>query len=69
MADEDEFYKGELVEGHGAFLLRERDSYRVKEEDWRQLGAPVGGLGPGVLIVPRDAEIHPCLNYPAGRQF
>jgi hypothetical protein len=33
----DEGYKGELVVGRGAFLLRERSSYRVKEEDWREL--------------------------------
>jgi hypothetical protein len=36
MADE-EVCKGEMVKGRGAFLLRERGSYRVKEEDWREL--------------------------------
>jgi hypothetical protein len=33
MAAEDKC-KGELVEGRGAFLWRDRSSYRVKEEDW-----------------------------------
>jgi hypothetical protein len=29
--------KAELVGGQGAFLLREKNCYRVKEEDWRKM--------------------------------